>query len=244
MQKIFNYIRNAKGVGALWIFLLATVVAFSSAYWAKKFLPIAIPHVQEFTDTFFPIKVENGKVLVPYDTIISKTYHVGNFPLIMTLDTTKDFLPADEKRIGLYLTRSYLYSIDGDTIQRHTLNADFELKRQDYIPFLTNLTKNIVRCIFIIGPFFNFICFMIAIVFYAFLTGFACALNKMGLTFKEKMRLNTVLFITIYILSTLCGFVGFYLSPLSFFLLMLALQIIIVKTVGTPIEQKETSVKA
>lgn len=244
MQKIFNYIKNAKGVGALWIFVLAILVAFSSAYSAKKLLPLAVPHVQTFADTFFPLKIQNGKVVTPENAIISKTYHVGGEPLTITLNTTKDLLDESDKQTGLYLTRSYLYSVTEGRVQRQALTANANFEKQDYVPLLNNLIKYIVRGIYLIGPFFNFICFMIAIVFYAILTGFACALNRVALSFKEKMRLNTVLFITVYILSTLCYFVGFYLSTLSFFLIMLALQIICVKTAGTPIEQKETSIKA
>ena len=244
MHKIFRYIKNGQGIGALWILLFSALVAFSAAYSAQTLLPIAVPHIQLFADTFFPLRVQNSKVIVPQNTIISKTYHVNGEPLTITLNTTKDLLDETDKQTGLYLTRSYLYSITDNQIQRQELTADFNLEKRDYVPLLNNLIKYIVRGIVLIGPFFNFIFFMVAVVFYAFLTGFACALNKVTLPFKGKMRLNTVLFIGVYIISTLLGYVGFYLSTLSFFLIMLALQIIVVKTVGTPIEQKETNVKS
>ena len=234
MQRILNYIRNAKGIGALWIFLLAILVAFSSAQKAKLFLPSAVPHIQAFADTFFPIKIKNGKMVTPENTIISKTYYIGDDPLIITLDTTRDLLSDNNPKTGLYFTRSYLYSVAEDKIQRQAYTADLNLEKKDYVPFLNNLIKLIVRTILYIGPFFNFICFLLAVVFYAFLTGFACALNKVTLSFKQKMRLNTVLFIGVYILSTLFYCVGIYVSTLSFFLMVLALQIISVKTVAAP----------
>lgn len=235
MQKILNYVRNAKGIGALWIFLLAILVAFSSAQRAKLFLPRAVPHIQAFADTFFPIKIQNGKMVIPENTIISKTYHVGDDPLIITLDTTKDILTDNNPKTGLYFTRSYLYSVTEDKIQRQAYNADINLAKRDYVPLLNNLIKIIVRIILFVGPFFNFLCFLLAVVFYAFLTGFSCALNKVRMAFKQKMRLNTVLFIGVYILSTLFYCVGIYVSPLSFFLMVLALQLISVKTVGEPV---------
>lgn len=235
MKKIFNYVKNSKGIGALWIFILALIVAFSSAYSAKNLLPIGIPYFQEFTDTFFPISIRNGKVVLPESTIISKTYRIGGEPLVISLNTTKDFLDERDQTTGLYLTRSYLYSVTEDRIQRQKLTVDVDLTRQDYTPFLNQLIKHIVRGIFIVGPFVNFLIFLLVVAFYALVTGFSCTVNKVYLTFKEKMRLNTVLFIAVYFISTLCYYVGFPLSVLSFFLIMLALQLIFVKRVGTPV---------
>ena len=239
MQKIFQYIKNAKGVGAIWIFVLAALVAFSSAYSAKTLLPRGVPYVQEFADTFFPIKIQNGKIVDPQNTIISKTYQVGGQPLNITLDTTTDFLPESAQKTGLYFTRSYIYSIADSKIQRQPFTTNLNLEKRDYTPFLNGLIKYIVRIIVFVGPFFNFVCFMIAVVFYALLTGFACALNKVMLSFKAKMRLNAVLFIGVYLFSTICYFVGIYFSTLSFFLMMLALQIIFAKTAGDPVNVEQ-----
>lgn len=236
MQKISNYIRNAKGIGALWIFLLAMFVALSSAHRARLFLPRAVPYVQNFADTFFPIKIQNGRIVAPENTIISKTYHVNKEPLVITLDTTRDLLDVQNPKTGLYFTRLYMYSIIDDKIQRQPYTADIELKKQNYMPLLNNLIRFIVRLILFVGPFFDFACFMVAIVFYAFLTGFSCFLNKAVLTFKQKMRLNSVLFIGVYVLSTLFYCVGIYVSTLSFFLMMVALQLIFVKKVSTSVD--------
>jgi len=241
MKTIFNYVKNSKGIGAFWIFILALIVAFSSAYSAKKLLPIGIPYFQEFADTFFPISIRNGRVVYPENTIISKIYHVDGRPLVLTLNTTKDFLDEGDHTTGLYLTRSYLYSVTDDKIQRQKLKTDVDLVRQDYTPLLNNLIKYIVRGIFIVGPFLNFLFFLLAVVFYAYVTGFACLISKVSMAFKEKMRLNTVLFIGVYFVSSLCYYVGFNLSILSFFLIMLALQLILVKRVGTPVISQAVS---
>lgn len=241
MKTIFNYIKNSKGIGAFWIFILALIVAFSSAYSAKKLLPIGIPYFQEFADTFFPISIRNGRVVYPENTIISKVYHVEGKPLTLTLNTTKDFLDEGDHATGLYLTRSYLYSVTDDKVQRQKLNTNIDLVRQDYTPLLNNLIKYIVRGIFIVGPFMNFLFFLLAVVFYAYITGFSCLISKVSMAFKEKMRLNTVLFIGVYFVSSLCYYVGFNLSILSFFLIMLALQLISVKRVGTPVIEQKVS---
>ena len=239
MQKIYAYIKNAKGIGALWIFIFAALVAFSSAYSAKKFFPLAIPYIQEFADTFLPIKIQDGKVMVPNSTIIFKTYHIGGEPFVVELNTTTDILSEGEHKSGIYLTRSYLYSVTDNKIQRQKLTTNINLKKQNYVPLLNDFIEYIVWIILIAGPFFNFICFMIAVVFYAFLTEFACYLNKVTIPFKQRMRLNTVLFIGVYIISTLGYHIGFYLSTLSFFLIMLALQIILVNPSLETIEQQK-----
>jgi len=232
MQKILDYIKNGKGVGARFILVLAIFVALYSAYGFSDVLPKIVPHVQSFTDTFFPIKIENGKVIAPQNTVIEKTYHINGEPIVIKLDTTQDLLDNNQQPVGIYLTRSYLYSVSDQKVERQNLPQEIDLKKQDYVPVLQALAKHIVWAVALIGPFFNFICFMLAVLFYAWLTSLACALNKLTLPFKTKMRLNTCLFVSVYIFSTLVGIIGWNLSLFSFFLIMLALQIVYVKKVG------------
>ena len=232
MQKILNYIKNGKGIGTLWILCLALIVAFYSAYTASQLLPPTIPHIQNFADTFLPLKIENGKVIVPENTVIEKTYHLNDEPIVIKLDTTQDMLDGNQPKTGLYLTRSYLYSVSDARVQRQALPTQLNLEKQNYAPLLQTLFRHIVWLIAVIGPVFNFICFMLAVLFYAWLSSLACALNKTALPFKLKMRLNTCLFIAVYIFSTLCDSLSLHISLLSFFLIMLALQIVCVKKVS------------
>ncbi len=229
MQKILNYIKNSKGIGALWLFGLGAVVAFFSAYEANNFLPKTIPYIQSAADAFLPLKVTDGKVVIPQDTVKTETYESDNSKIHLTLDTTKDLLDEEDMKQGFVLTRSYFYTINGKEIRRQPLTRDFELENKDYTPLLESWINKIVWGIVFIGPFFNFIYFLVITVFYAFLSGFACVLAKTDLSFRTKMRLNSLLFVAVYICATLADLAGLKISLLGFFLLMIALQIVLVQ---------------
>ena len=227
MQKLINYISKGKGIGALWLLLFGALIAFYSAHTMHRFLPTMVPYVQKLADDILPIKIENSKLVIPQEpkTI---TYTIGQESFVVEIDPTKDLLQEIEKP-GVYLTRSYLYTISNKEARRQILAKNLNLPKQDYTSLMYGLIKWIVWGTVLIGPFFNFVCFLIVVLFYAACTGLACALNKTPLNFSSKMRLNTVLFIGVYILSTLIRFIGLRLSLLTFFLIMIALQIICVK---------------
>lgn len=233
MQKIITYIKNGKGVGALWLLLFASLVAFYSAYTTSNILPKAIPYIQQTADEFLPLKIEKGKVVVPSDTLKTRTYQIGDETASLTLDTTKDFLEQEDLREGVTITRSYIYTVNGENVRRQTLQGDFELEKRDYTPLLQKIVDWVVLSIVVIGPFLNFMLFLICVLFYAFCSGLACLLNKTELDFKTKMRFNTVLYIGVYVLTLVLSAFGLNLSFVAFFLLMIALQIILVKKIGT-----------
>ena len=227
MQKITDYIIKGKGIGSLWLLLLGTLLAFLSAYDIHKTVPSVVPHIQQFADEFLPIEIKNGQVVTPQDTIITHTYDFNNIPLTFTLDTTKEVLEEGAKP-GVYLTKSYLYSISEDEVRRQNL-ADIKLEKKDYTPLMYRAIRIIVWTTLLCAPFFNFLCFLIAVAFYALCSALACALSKKQLPFKTKMRLNTVLFVGLYVLTYLLYFVGLSVSTLAFFLMMIALQLIVIK---------------
>ncbi len=227
MQKITDYIIKGKGIGALWLLLLGTLLAFLSAYDIHHTLPSAVPHIQQFADEFFPIEVENGKVVSPQDAVITHTYDFHGIPFTITLDTTKEVLEEGAKP-GLYLTKSYLYSVSEGEVRRQNL-ADIKLEKKDYTPLLYRLIRIVVWTTILVAPFLNFLCFLIAVAFYALISGLSCSLCRKEMTFKSKMRFNTLLFIGVYVLTYLLYFVGIHISTIAFFLIMIALQLIFIK---------------
>jgi len=231
MKKIVDYIKKGNGVGTLWIFIFSTIIAIHSAFFVNKYLPQAIPAIQQFADEILPIKIENGKLVVPENTIKIYTREYAGQPFSIVLDTTKDMIDQADYKSGIYVTRSYIYSINDREVRRQNLIQNVDLPKKDYTQGMHNFVRWLVCGIVLIAPFFNFICFFISVCFYAFCSSFACILNRAQLNFKTKMRLNTVLFIGVYLLSMLIGSLGIKLSLMSFFLLMIALQIVTIKKV-------------
>jgi len=229
MLKLINYIKNGKGIGAIWLLILGAVLAFYTAFKVNKSLPLAIPYVQDLADEFLPIKIEDGKIVDPVETIKKHEYQLGKDHLTLTLDTTKDVLEEQDMMQGIYVTRSYIYTINGKEVRRQALQGSYNIEKRDYTPLLQKIVNWVVWGIALIGPFFNFVLFLIAVLIYAFCTGLACVLNKVSLDFKRKMRLNTVLFIGLYTLVTILQYAGLQISTFTFFLIMIALQLLLVK---------------
>ncbi|MBR6409734.1 MAG: DUF1189 family protein [Alphaproteobacteria bacterium] len=227
MQKLITYIKQGKGIGALWLLIFGALVAFYSAYSVHKNLPELVPYAQKLADDILPIKIENSKLVIPQEPK-TLTYTIGKDSVIVEIDPTKDLLQEVEKP-GFYLTRSYFYSINDREVRRQNLIKELDLPKKDYTPWMYSFIKGLTWFIVLVGPLFNFACFLIAVLFYAFCTGLSCVLNKTPLQFKTKMRLNTILFISVYVLSTLARIIGLNLSLLGFFLIMIALQLICVK---------------
>ena len=232
MKKILNYIANGKGTGALWLFLFSLIMTVYAVTTLNNILPQGIPYVQKFADDILPLKVENQKLVVPENTIMQHIYNFGDEEYRVVVDSTKDLLVEEEYKPGVYLTRSYIYTIKENDVRRQAWKTDFNLPKQDYTPMLQTFVKWVIGFASIIGPFVYFLCFFVAVLFYAFCSGFSCALNKTELDFKTKMRLNVLLFIAVYILSTLCSHINIDFSMLGFFLLMIASQILSVKKVA------------
>lgn len=231
MKKLIDYLKKSDATGALWLLIFATVIAFHSAYSINKYLPMAIPYVQQFADEILPIKIENGKLLEPQEIKTYSNEYAGK-PFSIVIDPTKDMLEEQEMKNGVYLTRSYLYSITDTEIRRQKLIDNINLPKQDYTPHMRLIIRWLFWGTLLLAPFFNFLCFLIAVLFYVFCSGFACILNRVTLDFKTKMRLNSLLFIGVYILSHLFYILGINFSVLAFFLLMIALQIVCVKPLG------------
>jgi len=229
MNKIVNYVLRGRGIGALWLFVFALLFSFLAAYRLNGVLPQTVPYIQAFADDVLPVKIENGQVVEPQNTLKSLKYTVSGEPFVVEIDTTKDVLSEDAHEAGFYLTKSYFYTVSNQEIRRRALSEDLDLPKQDYTPLLYKAVDWTVASVAVLGPIVMFFYFLIGVVFYAFCCSLACTLNKTELPFKAKMRLNTVLFIGLYLVLMFAAGFGLNLSTLAFFCIMLILQIIFVK---------------
>ncbi|MBQ7660304.1 MAG: DUF1189 family protein [Alphaproteobacteria bacterium] len=229
MNKIANYVLRGRGIGALWLFVFALLFSFLAAYRLNGVLPQTVPYIQRFADDVLPVKIENGQVVEPQNTLKSLKYTVSGEPFVVEIDTTKEVLGEEAHEAGFYLTKSYFYTVSNQEIRRRALSEDLDLPKQDYTPLLYKAVDWTVASIAVLGPIVMFFYFLIGVVFYAFFCSLACALNKTELPFKAKMRLNTVLFIGLYLVLMFAAGFGLNLSMFAFFCMMLILQIIFVK---------------
>ena len=104
-------------------FLSILVCAIITAVFVGKIFRSGIeefsPAFLEEAKVFMPITVENGEIVAPQDTIISKNYAQGdNVSFNVVLDTRVDeFELSSLKDAGIYSSRKYLYINNGRKVE-------------------------------------------------------------------------------------------------------------------------------
>lgn len=100
MTRIINYLKNGRGIGTLFLALLAVIITVQVFYASKKVVLAMVPEVQNTLDQLLPIEIENGVVIEPADTVKNVKLKVPFVPgyagLPVILDTRVDSLDFDE----------------------------------------------------------------------------------------------------------------------------------------------------
>jgi len=234
MNKLSNYIIKGRGIGAILLLALAFVVSLYIAINVKIVLTDSIPHLQTIADQMLPIKIENGQVTDPANTI--REFDIpadpeGKNHFLMVIDTTSDTLDTTKLTNGIYLTRSYLYVVNALTqeVRSLKLNGNIELPQKDYTLQMQSGIKWVVLFVAALLTLGLFIGFLLLNLLFAFCAGLAAAIARKNVNFETRMRLSSLLFIGVYLLYIILNFVGINLNSIAFFLIMLVLQIVSLK---------------
>lgn len=230
MNKIFDYVKNNKGIGALIILTLAFLYSIYYAIITTDLVGYSIPYIQNGIEEIAPLKIVDGQVVVPANTYkkVKLVKEVKDSPYVV-IDTTTDVMDVRGKPVGIYLTRSNLYTITPSQTRVRSLAGSFELERKDYTEVMEASVKWIALGILIGFTVVLFITYMLLMLFYSLVIKIAEAINQKTLTFDESMRLNTVLFTGLSVICFILGQIGFNVGNLVFFVVMIVLQILAVK---------------
>lgn len=232
MNKVYDYILKGKGIGMSILLGLSIFFSVNFNVLFNHFANMATPHLQDILYRTAPLKIENGTVVVPENTIKKVVlFDYGTKQYSLLIDTTVDFLSANDLPDGLYLTRKKLYFSYNGEIRTQNLGNDIEIENVDYTQFLQQGFKKLAMYVFFLMVFGLFATYMILNVFYALLTKIAELVNKRTLSFVSKLRLNAVLFSVVSLSFFILGNFNIILGKIAFVLIMLILQIIIVKKI-------------
>lgn len=226
MQKIFNYIIKGQGLGVKYILLASFLVSFIFSIFIRISGADIIPYANDIINQMLPLKIENGVVVEPQNTIRVAHLQSGNvaIPLPIIMDTTIDKLDTTQAENGFYLTRTAFYGVNDNEVRMYQLEGDVNLVQDDYTDALKSILTWTAVSIFFIGILFIFITYFIASIFYAL-----CA-QILGLFFGKKynfdvrMRLSVLCFLTIYVLYFILSLCGVESGKLIFFITTLLLQ--------------------
>ena len=217
-----DFLLNKKWVGFFALLIYALIVAVFVSKSSKEAVLRYGPTVAAEIEYFLPITIENGEIVEPQDTIISKTYGEGWQSANVVLNTRVDELePSSLQGQGLYLSRKYMYTVSGTKIEIHSLkdlpNATFDKEVLDSA--LAYVEKNVGRYIFPFMFFSVLIGGMLGALLYTVVMHWLMAI-VFKVSFAHTLRINTLSYVG---LSLIILFTSINLGILLTLLIMLVI---------------------
>lgn len=231
MKKILNYIAAGQGLGIKFLILFSAIFALIVAIYIRFAGADLIPYAQDIADQMLPVKVVNGIVVEPADTI--KTAHLNldensdSIELPFIINTTVDNFDISQLSQGVYLSRKAFYVINQNDTRIYPLKGNFELPRGDYRDDFKSGLSWAAFIFFIFGGFGLFVFYFILSLFYAGCSYALSAFTSKKFDFDLRMRLSVLCLICVYTIFSLIGWMGIESGRLVFFVVVLALQAIV-----------------
>lgn len=223
MNKILNYIQNGRGLGIKIILILTLIISTYVSVAVKTGGTDLIPYAQQIADQMLPIKVENGVIVDPVDTIRTATLGDSGFTLPFVIDTTTDTLDTSKLKQGVCLSRTTLYTVNNNEVRIKKLQGSFELPQQDYTDFFNSVLNWIAVISFVLVMIFGFLSYFITCLIYALCAILVAKLTKNTYSFDQRMRLSVICFVAAEIIFIPLSFMAIN-SKLLFFIVVIALQ--------------------
>lgn len=230
MKSIINYIKFGHGIGARWLFLYAIIISIVLGVSVKMVGYYATPTLQSVADQLLPIKIENGIIVEPENTVKAvklDAEELSQYPII--LDTTLDVIDTAGLRDGIYISKKAVYFVNDDQTRVQNFRGTMYLAQGDY----TDMFKKIsVYAGWIIGFFALLTMFVVYLVLTAFYAIFAVALSKIckvAIDYPAGMRLSALAYITTSVLMAILRLCGLHTPLWLYFVAVIALQVLLLK---------------
>jgi len=121
-----NFLIERKWVGFGLVVLFSLLIAWVTTTKTSLFLRTITPYVAQEAQSFLPVTIENGTIVEPKDTVISKEYVLRGKNISVVLNTEADELNTDEiKNSGIYFSRKFMYMVTPQKTEIRDLN-EFE----------------------------------------------------------------------------------------------------------------------
>lgn len=228
MKKIINYIINGTGFGLRYLFTFSVIAALIFGFICKDLSKPLISYAQETADQLLPLKIENGKVVEPLNTIRKASLKFADgieFQYPITINTTVDSLNPASLPDGTYLTRTALYTVSGSQTKITSLQQDtLDLPQGDYTEFFKKTVNYGILIVSIIALLCFFLILFVLSTFYSLTAWIIAKFFKRRAEFDLRMRLSACAVILFYTLAYLVGFTGSSLSGSLIFVLIIVFQ--------------------
>ena len=223
MTKIFNYILNGKGIGALFLLALSVlcvlIISLSFSLSTKEI----VEKTQEVSEKLLPIKIENHIMVEPANEKREASFSVGGEQINFVVDPTVDALDISSLKQGIYMSRKNVYFISDVDAKVEAYAENLNLPQGDYRDTISQLLSMIKWSVIAVAFVALFLVFLIFSLFYAFCAGIIGSLMKKALSFDARMRLSSVCLSGVILLLILLSLVGINLGLLATIPVMLVL---------------------
>jgi len=240
MKNIINYIKFGRGIGARWLFLYAIIVAIVLGISVKTVGYYATPTLQNVADQLLPIKVENGVIVEPKDTVKAvklDAEELSRFPII--LDTTLDVIDTAGLRDGIYISRKAVYFVNQDQTRIKNFEGSVDLPKDDYTGLFRQISVYAGWLTGFLALIFLFILYVALTAFYAIFAVALAKVCKVNLDYPAGMRLSALAYILTSVLMAVLRLCNLYTPLWLYFVAVIVLQVLILKLM-TPRDEPVT----
>lgn len=210
---------NTKWLGATCVVLVSFIFSYLACNYAVKAMNTFMPTVVTEVSQFLPITVENGAIVEPKDTLISRNYGNDERPYMLVLDTRTDELNAENiKNQGLYISRKFIYAIARDKTEIRSLSsfANMTIDQEMLVQGAEWLEQKSSGYIF--GFLFISLLLYLSIVILLYAAVVHLLLNTMQkVEFKRTLRVTTLAYLGLFIICTFTVSIGFIVTFILLF---------------------------
>ncbi|MBS4773463.1 MAG: DUF1189 family protein [Proteobacteria bacterium] len=233
MKKILNYVANAQGLGIRYLLLFSLILSVFLGLFIRFAGTNYIPYAQAVADQMLPLKIENGKVVEPLNTVRQAHLDIEGREIMLpfVINTKVDKLNTAKLADGVYLTRTTIYTINSNQIRINQLEGNVDLPKADYTEGFTSLLTWTAVISAVFGAAFIFLFLFILSIFYATCAYLLAAAMKKKFSFDLRMRSSVISLLTVYIVLYILGYIGLTSGKLAFFLAVMILEYFLLKNV-------------
>lgn len=230
MNRILTYVKSGSGIGAkyLLIYALVVTVIFGAAFnfMAKG----AVPALQKAADQLLPIKIADGVIVEPADTVKSIDLGIKEAAFPFILDTTVDSIDTAGLKDGIYIARKALYVVGKRQTKVYSYDTDMTLSRGDYKDLFKKVITWTTWILAVFVFIFLYVMYLALTSFYALFAHVFAKMFKAPLDYCGCMRLSALIYILASVVFNLLQFSGLETSLKVMFVSILILQVLIIKS--------------
>ena len=232
MNRFLKYVKSGEGIGARWLLLYAFVVAVVVGIGLKMMGNSLAPTLQNVAAQLLPVKIENGVIVEPQDTIKAVGLDIEGVEIPIVLDTTVDSIDVVGLKDGIYISRRALYAVNKNESKVYNFKDSITLENKDYTDLFKKGSGYVALAVGIFAFGFMFVLYLLVSIFYSIFAVIIGKIFKVSLDFSAAMRLSSVAYIMTSILMGLLRYSGLNTKLWLYVVAVVIIQTVVIKALA------------